>query len=752
MQAITMSNSTIRLMHIEILKECQKLCADYFRASFSSLFDKIDNVLLDFADKAETNQKQAMFFEGKTEIFRKQLQIEHSFYNLYNQRFNSYISNQTRSSMHEQAAVKPQAHDFQLVKQHDMEINIVTSSAITRQRQQCYRQIFELEKRLGYIKKCDIITEKDNPFSPESLCDYFCKASSVLDIALEVRLIILVSFERFFLKDYAYLYDALNQKLIDNDVLPHFKYAVKKHSATQSDTHTSEQPPTTSEPVAQNNPRQQNSAAFTDNAFNPASNHSAESLEAEIFNHIKHILVEKRKQHKTATSLKVQPTTVARPQVTTHDLLDVVSAAQHAQPTHLYHSDDIDQKQLSQQLGQERQHIVEQVEKSNQSVGVNTEIIELVGMLFDYMLKDKDIPDRIKALLSLLHTPYLKVALLNTEFFSKKTNPPRQLFDNMIRIASAWHADRHFDSLIYPKMRHITDAIVEQFETDLGLFKRFNQEFLDLISTLEKRAMISESRSRQASEGQDKLRTARKYSLKIITEHLTGLTISTPICQFLEKSWLNVMVFVLLRDGEESTQWQTTLKLLDKILWTVQRHDHKSERLRVKHDIPEIEKQLSQQLVNYCGYHQGQVHQTLQQLQSEQEKALMLLPLDEKELNNADKFPLSTHTEHNDSELTFDQNSESGKQIIATLQQLSIGTWFEFIEGTNTRKAKLSWLSSQNKTYLFVEHNGTKIQEKSWQQLAIELQQKTAIILKNDPDSSFIERALNSIMDFLKGR
>ena len=43
-------------------------------------------------------------------------------------------------------------------------------------------------------------------------------------------------------------------------------------------------------------------------------------------------------------------------------------------------------------------------------------MIELVGMMFEYMLNDDEIPNVAKAELSRLHTPYLKVAIIDKPF------------------------------------------------------------------------------------------------------------------------------------------------------------------------------------------------------------------------------------------------------------------------------------------------------------------------------------------------
>ena len=52
--------------------------------------------------------------------------------------------------------------------------------------------------------------------------------------------------------------------------------------------------------------------------------------------------------------------------------------------------------------------------------------IDLVGMLFEYMLSDEHLPDSVKALLSYLHTPFLKIAFIDKDFFEQPEHPARK--------------------------------------------------------------------------------------------------------------------------------------------------------------------------------------------------------------------------------------------------------------------------------------------------------------------------------------
>ncbi len=51
--------------------------------------------------------------------------------------------------------------------------------------------------------------------------------------------------------------------------------------------------------------------------------------------------------------------------------------------------------------------------------------LDIVAMVFDYVLEDTRIPDAIKALIGRLQIPVLKVAMLDKTFFSQKSHPAR---------------------------------------------------------------------------------------------------------------------------------------------------------------------------------------------------------------------------------------------------------------------------------------------------------------------------------------
>jgi hypothetical protein len=77
--------------------------------------------------------------------------------------------------------------------------------------------------------------------------------------------------------------------------------------------------------------------------------------------------------------------------------------------------------------------------------------LDIVALLFDFILDDQRIPDALKALIGRLQIPVLKVAMLDKDFFSHKTHPARLLLDALAAAAFGWDASEGHEGGLYLK-------------------------------------------------------------------------------------------------------------------------------------------------------------------------------------------------------------------------------------------------------------------------------------------------------------
>src|SRR5690606_12041349 len=141
--------------------------------------------------------------------------------------------------------------------------------------------------------------------------------------------------------------------------------------------------------------------------------------------------------------------------------------------------------------------------------GADADIIDLVGMLFEFVLQDEQLPNAVKALLSRLHTPFLKVAIIDRQLFTEKRHPGRRLLDAMAEAGTRWVAEEDLTRGIFPCMRAMVERILRDFTDDLGLFDELLDEFNSHLREVEQKAQAIERRSVEAADGQARLHNAR---------------------------------------------------------------------------------------------------------------------------------------------------------------------------------------------------------------------------------------------------
>ena len=64
--------------------------------------------------------------------------------------------------------------------------------------------------------------------------------------------------------------------------------------------------------------------------------------------------------------------------------------------------------------------------------------VNFVGMLFDYILNDRNLAIPMKALIGRLQIPIVKLAVIDKSFFEKSGHPARQLLNELSSAGIGW--------------------------------------------------------------------------------------------------------------------------------------------------------------------------------------------------------------------------------------------------------------------------------------------------------------------------
>jgi hypothetical protein len=387
---------------------------------------------------------------------------------------------------------------------------------------------------------------------------------------------------------------------------------------------------------------------------------------------------------------------------------------------------------------------------------MDADLIDLIGMLFEYMLNDPVLPNLAKALLSHLHTPYLKVALIDRRLLVDPRHPARRLLDQMVEAGSLWVDEPNPQRGIFPVMQRVVDRVLQEFTDDVALFEELLGTFEIAMDEQQRRTDTMEQRTQEAARGREKLQLAKRRATHQTQTLLQRHPLPQPVIGFLSKTWLDQLVFILLREKQEerSDAWRQAVQTAaDLTALFGPNAAAAAGRTRVQ-DIPELKERISEGVQRMGSYSHSALDALFALLDEpetwEGQPAAGYAGMAQGTAAGSAEAPMPPLPE---SVLPpSEQVSEQEQEIIDRLRKMKFGTWFELSSATGgaPRRIKLSWLSPLTSTCMFVDRSGMQAEIKTLHELAQEILSGRAKVIPR-PKHPFIERALVSIRKVLKG-
>lgn len=718
--------------------------AQQLRLALQTLFDNADDSLFEIADRATSNAEQNAFFEAMRDLRMKRRGIERSF---LQQVFESF----SKLNQYEIGKPAPQEASFEslaLVQNDELEESVAIDTMVAKVMSRASQPLSHLTTRMNVLvsKKLD---DKNNPLGPQQLCQYFLEACRSLGVEIKVKLIILKLFERYVLTDLEQLYAESNQALVAANVLPELQSAPPRRS---------------SRPATSGNSPSRSGAEFSE----PSA--YVDSGVQEAFGSLQALLSELRGNALPARNLPSDAIPIS-----SNDLMRLLSHLQSRAPL------QVDEFDLQGQLEQLLHRVSAKSGKSRVVGEVDEDVINLVSMLFEFILDDRTLPDSLKALIGRLQIPVLKVAVLDKTFFSRGSHPARRLLNEIASAAMGW-ADQdevQRDSL-YQKIEQIVARLLNDFVDDPAIFSELLADFLAFTGDERRRSELLEQRTRDAEEGRARAEMARQEVEHALNQRLLGKTLPEVVVRLLQEAWSKVLLLTCLKHGTQSEQWQAALATMDDLIWSVAPHDDLESRAQLLELVPSLLKNLREGLVSaafdpfstsdFFTRLEALHVQTLQQLNQPTHPAPTCEPLEHSDTAVEQKLELPPRedaanevaqqamvevneeivllapgeTREHEPEINLDDNDEA----LAQVDNLRVGSWVEFQEDEEHKlRCKLAAVIKPTGKYIFVNRTGMKVLEKTRMGLAIEFR-RDAIRLLND--ALLFDRALESVISNLR--
>jgi len=400
----------------------------------------------------------------------------------------------------------------------------------------------------------------------------------------------------------------------------------------------------------------------------------------------------------------------------------------------------------------------------------DTDAIDIVSMLFDFILDDPSLPDNLKAQIARLQIPLLKVAIIDKDFFAKKAHPARKLLNELAYAGSGLEEMDPEEDAVFQMVSYVVDSILAEFEENTDIFSTLHDEFMDFIE-----------KERESNKlAGEMLENAKDLVASEIQRRVTDNRVPPLVSIILIDAWKDVLTHLYLRDGDEGTGWNTALQVADDLIWSVQPKLAVSERQRLVKIIPRVLNGLRDGLTLIQFDHEAteQLFAGLEALhlaslrggsdsQTPEAKHTTPIPInfndddfgtDISALPEADSATTTQNGKDSFIEeiilastqpLPWDNDDLNASQYAEEVKDMALGTWLEFINAeTQTRsRGKLAWKCDFTGEYTFVDRKYKVVADLSNRKLIEEFESGRVSFVDDVP---LFDRALDSVIGGIK--
>ena len=759
----------------DLTQTIRKRLLNHLAQQLRAAFTQADSTLFTCAEKAENNQVQEMFFESIRDVRKHHILIERAFLKIIANQFDDFIAGKIQP---DDDVSGIDADQLSLVQTDDFEESLLVASMSNKVSERCIEALHGIEQRLALINSGKKLGN-NSPLAPTVIANSFYTALVPSPFNLQVKTILYMLFEQFVMRELDEFYAATNQIFINAGVLPNLKYSAAQRKTPQAPTTASSEAETDAlqessiETEQHPLPSSQALNGLSDNA--PSQAQSSTLSGQSVYDPITEMHSAQQRNALDETASFQAETINAlfntyRQQTATADLPDGVrsiaafassNATQEYSSAQLLNSLAQLQQKTAQQAAESfsiqtvdsiKNTLIEQLRHlSDDSISLKipeqqANTIDLVGMLFNFIIEDASLSDTSKTILSNLHSLYLQVALQDTSLFTQHQHPARKLLNGMAQ-AGVLYCGASEESALQQKMQFTVTQALQSYKGDSTLFEYLIQDFNTFVAALKQRVELREKRAIEAAKGRDKLLAARNQARALIDSTIKRFPAPSIIRTFLEHTWVDVLVFAFLRHGPSSKQWQRYAEVAQQLAWSSTFLDKHEDQQRLEEIRISLLEDLRKGLDLLGSHHPDKIRQLLQDLIACQHAVqAQQADLAEKISSELPVSPLRTmlgEEEALSAPNTTENLSAKAQEIAYKLEHIRFGTWFEFDSPAAT--LKLSWFSPTTRNYMFVDSSGQRVAIKPLTTLAVEIEQGKVRIVSNTRTAPLMDRALSAI-------
>jgi uncharacterized protein DUF1631 len=725
------------------------------KAVMSEFFDQADDALFELADKAGTNQDQTAYFDAMRELRLRRKSMTVSVLQYVSSAFNEIGQFAPKGGSGSLDEVDQDS--LSLLDHSQLEQQVAIDNLINKLRSQNAEAIRLLNVRVAHLVPSIKLHDSQMPLSPEVICGGLADACSDLDIDIRAKLVVLKLFDRLLGGILGDFYKNANKTLIAEGVLPDMKRPPIGGKAPGASGNA---------PSGRTQASAGDQGVHGGNAGQPAQGGAGSADVKATFSELSALLHGGQGGH---TGVGGPVGSGGAGVLDTDTLMARLSNIQSEATSRS--SDEI--VPLSGQL---QPLFVDERGQRVTAGQVDSDVINLVSMLFDFILEDRQLHPAMKAIISRLQIPVLKVALSDKNFFNRGGHPVRKLLNELALAAMGWAEKKPGQrDPLRDKIESVVDRVLNEYTDNVELFTELLNDFGHFMDLDRRRRELVEQRLKDAEEGRARQERASDAARTLLDEVQEGRELPQSVIRLLDEALVRYLQWVVLREGEESDQWHKARRLTENLVWSVDpkpvTDDTRSELLKA---IPGIVDGLRSALqeISWDPFATDAAIRDLELAHVDVFQRLVTTPKKQPEAapeqdrapeqesapeqSEAPETPKAAEPPKSPQVTEPPQlsktpapviESEMPAQWLERADSMRVGSWIELTRDGSKTRCKLAAFIKATGKYIFVNRSGAKVAEYHREELARSLAQDEIVMLD---DGLIFDRALESIIDNLR--
>jgi Protein of unknown function (DUF1631) len=219
--------------------------------------------------------------------------------------------------------------------------------------------------------------------------------------------------------------------------------------------------------------------------------------------------------------------------------------------------------------------------------------IDVVAMMFDHILADARLLLPVKAALSRLQIPVLRMALADATLFSSRQHPTRKFINRVASYSAGYTSESDPQFALFMGSVNTEVEKLASDETEEAQLYTQSLENIELVIT-----QINQDSARASDEAvkvleRAELRTVMRSSISHhLATALSTVEVDEYLRDFIRNQWALVLVECIMQHGEEAEETKLCKQTASDLIWSVQPKSTSHDRQNLLKMLPGLVKQI----------------------------------------------------------------------------------------------------------------------------------------------------------------